>query len=446
MPEYIYKAVDQNGIIVKNKVQDKSKQSLIRRLKINGFTPIDITQTSFGKYKKSGSKNIKNMDELIRIASESDSAYNARRLTRKERLRMKLSQKDKVTSRDVVVFTQNFYLLKRAGFNNIHALNTLIQTTENASLKGILDDILAGVEGGDYMYTTMEYYSEVFPYIYINLIKVGELSGSLDESLRQAVIYLDNSTTLTKKVRAILIPNIIEFVALTVLLFAGSIYLIPMIQGVFEQVGSTDTLPWYTIAFSNFLTQVQKVWWIFPLLVAIPFVYVNYLVKTPKGRYKWDLFKYKMPIFGKLIFAIDFSRLSNAMLLNLKNGMRIQEALEVSKNVIKNYVMLSMIESAINNIIIGDSWVKPFEDSGLASPMITEMLKIGMQTDLPQMMEKLVEYMDVDIDQIMNRIVKTLPQLLYSIVGIMIIFITIVVLVPCISVYMGTFLFSAAGV
>ena len=152
-----------------------------------------------------------------------------------------------------------------------------------------------------------------------------------------------------------------------------------------------------------------------------------------------------MPIFGSLIFAIDFSRLSKAMLLNLRNGMRIQESLEVSKNVVKNFVMLSIIETSINNIIVGESWVKPFEDSGLASPMAIEMLKIGMQTDLVTMTDKLVEYMDMDIDVILQRIVKVLPQVMYSIIGIMLIFITIVVLVPCIQVYMGTFLFSAAG-
>ena len=105
-----------------------------------------------------------------------------------------------------------------------------------------------------------------------------------------------------------------------------------------------------------------------------------------------------MPIFGGLIFALDFSRLMKAMLLNLKNGMRIQEALEVSKNVVQNYVMLSIIETSINNILVGSSWIEPFENSGLASPMTIEMLKIGMQTDLPEMMEKLVEYMEIDIN------------------------------------------------
>jgi type IV pilus assembly protein PilC len=150
-----------------------------------------------------------------------------------------------------------------------------------------------------------------------------------------------------------------------------------------------------------------------------------------------------MPVFGKLIFSLDFSRLMRAMLLNLNNGMRIQEALEVSKNITKNYVMLSIIETSINNILIGQSWIEPFEKSGLASTMITEMLKIGMKTDLAEMMEKLLEYMDMDIDNTIDKITKVLPQIVYCIVGVVLIFFVLVVLVPCLELYMGNFLFSA---
>lgn len=448
MPEYIFRAVDENGIVVKNRVQDKSKQNLIKKLKVNGLMPIDVTQVSFGKYKKSGIKrNQTNIDEIMQLANSADIGKNknARKFTLIEKINMTLSRTEKVTERDIVIFTQNLYLLKKAGFNNVHALATIIQSTENITLKGVLEDILAGVEAGDYMYTTMEYYSDIFPYIYINLVKVGELSGSLEESLRQAVEYLDSSTALSKKLKKILVPNIVQFVVLIVILFFGSMYVVPIIQDIFEQVGSTDQLPAMTIAFSNFLTLVQKNWFIPTAIIAAIIGAIALYIRTPKGRYQWDYFKYKMPIFGQLIFAIDFSRLTKAMLLNLKNGMRIQEALEVGKNVVKNLVMLSIIETSINNIIVGDSWVEPFEKSGLSEPMITEMLKIGMQTDLPMMMEKLVEYMDMDIDQILEKIVKMLPQILYSIVGIVIIFITVVVLVPCIQVYMGNFLFSAAG-
>ena len=153
-----------------------------------------------------------------------------------------------------------------------------------------------------------------------------------------------------------------------------------------------------------------------------------------------------MPVFGKLNYSLDFSRLMRAMLLNLENGMRIQDALDVSKNVINNYVMRAMVETSINNILVGASWIEPFEKSGLASSMTTEMLKVGMQTDLSEMMHKLLDYMDIDIDNTMKNIMAVLPQIVYSIVGILLIFVVLVVLVPCIQVYMGNFLFSAAGV
>ena len=78
--------------------------------------------------------------------------------------------------------------------------------------------------------------------------------------------------------------------------------------------------------------------------------------------------------------------------------------------------------------------------------MTTEMLKIGMQTDLTEMMEKLVDYMEIDIDNIMKKIMAVLPQVVYAIVGVLLIFFVIVVLVPCIQFYMGSFLFSAYGV
>ena len=448
MPEYVYRAVDKNGVIVKNKVQDKSKQNLIKKLKINGLMPINVTQVSFGKFRRGGQKrNISNIDEMMQLANSANIAQKkeTRKFSTIEKLNMSLTKTQKVTSRDLMIFTQNLYLLKKAGFNNVHALGTIIQSTENYTLRGILEDILAGVESGDYMYTTMEYYSDIFPYIYINLVKVGELSGSLDESLRQAIDYLDSSNDLNKKLKKILIPNIAQFVILLAILLFGSMYVVPIIQDIFAQVGTTETLPWYTLAFSDFLNGVQKNWFIPTAIIAIIIGAIVLYIRTPRGKYRWNYFKYKAPIFGPLVFAIDFSRLTKAMMLNLKNGMRIQEALDVSKNVVKNLVMLSIIETAINNIIVGDSWVEPFEKSGLAEPMITEMLKIGMQTDLPAMMEKLVEYMDMDINQIIDRIVKILPQLLYSIIGVVIILITVVVLVPCIHVYMGTFLFSAAG-
>ena len=448
MPEYVYRAVNKQGLIVKNKVEESTKQALIKRLKSNELMPIQIVQVGYiSRRQKKTKKNVTNIEDIMKTAN-STNIFKAEgnKISSIEKLNLALSATEKITTRDLVIFTQNFYLLKKANFNNIHALHTIIQSTENLSFKGILEDIVAGVEAGDYMYTTMEYYSNVFPYIYINMIKVGELSGSLTTSLQQAVKYLDESSDLTKKVKKILIPNIIQFLAILIMLFVGTLVAVPTIQGVFDSVGSTDTLPAITMWFYGVIKWLTKFWYIPFALIAGIVAGVIFYINTPKGKYNFHYFKYTMPIFGKLIFSLDFSRFLKAMLLNLNNGMRIQDALDVSKNVVKNYVFLSMVETAINNILIGQSWIEPFERSGLCSSMITEMLKIGMQTDLAEMMEKLVEYMEIDIDNILEKIMKVLPELVYSIVGIVLVLFVLVVLVPILEVYMGNFLFSAAGV
>ena len=448
MPTYVYRAMTKSGLIVRNKIESPSRQNLLKNLKDNGLIPIDVQQIRYvGKEKKRAKKNITNIEEIMKNVNTANIAKNKpKQLTTKEKINLYFAKTEKITTRDIMIFTQNFYLLKKANFNNIHALDTIIQSTENVSFRGVLEDILAGIEAGENIYTTMEYYSNIFPYIYINMIKVGELSGSLTTSLEQAVKYLDESEALTRKLRSILVPNIIQFVLLLVMLLVGTLVAIPTIQGIFDELGTEEELPAITLWFADVVDTMIAYWYIPVIMIAIITGAIVFYINTPKGKYNFHYFKYKMPIFGELIFALDFSRFLRAMLLNLKNGMRIQDSIEVSKNVVKNYVMLSMIETSINNMLTGSSWIEPFEESGLANPMITEMLKIGMQTDLAEMMEKLVEYMQIDIDNIMEKIMKVLPQVVYAIVGVVLIFFVLVVLVPCIQVYMGNFLFSAYGV
>ena len=446
MPEYIYRAVTSKGQIIRNRVEDVNRNTLIKKLKSNDLIPISVVQVGYqSKRAKKNRKNMMNIDDIMRQA-DSSNILQGRAVTKptlRERVNLALAREEKITTRDLIIFTQNFYLLKKSNFNNIHALTTIIDSTENLSLRGVLQDVLAGVEAGEYMYTTMEYYSDIFPYIYVNMIKVGELSGSLTKSLEQAVKYLEDSDDTASRLRRIIIPNVLQLVAILGILIFGVAYVIPLIQEAFEQSGTTQQLPEITLWFVDFCAGLMQVWYIPVIVIAgivgIIFAYIN----TPKGRYNFDYFKYKMPVFGKLIFAMEFSRLMRAMLLNLENGMRIQDSLEVSKSVIKNYVLLSIIETSINNILIGASWIEPFENSGLTSSMQTEMLKIGMQTDLVEMMKKLVEYMEIDINNLLQRIMTVLPQIVYSIVGVFLIFLVIVIIVPCIQLYMGTWLFDA---
>ena len=456
MPVFFCKSMTSQGQMVKNRMEETTRLACIRKLKRNGLSPISVYQIS--KFRKTKAKtmherkNLKTTMNYAAVAQRQKNEANRKKTMPKGGL-MELLNSDisigsgpAVKARDIRVFTNNFLLLKKANFNNIHALSTVIETTENPKLKLILEDILAGVESGEYMYTTMEYYDDIFPYIYINMIKVGELSGSLDKSLQQAVDYLENSDKLIKRIKKILVPNILMFGGLIILTVFAVLFGVPMLKGVFDSVGSQESLPALTMAVYNFTILFKKIWYIpVGIIIAIALA-IGYWVQTPKGKYDFDYFKYNMPIFGKLIYLLDFSRLMQGVLLNLQNGMRIQDSLEVSKNIIKNTVMLSLVETAINNIFIGQSWIEPFEQSGLGDAMCIEMLKIGMQTDLPEMMAKMLEYVESDIDNTLEKIIKVLPEVAYIFVGIVLVFFVCAVLVPCINVYMGGWLFSAYDV
>lgn len=447
MPQYRYKALSSAGTIIVSRMDESNEQVVKTKLKRNDLIPIYVKKIGKSKKKKVTKRNVSELNNVLKNVNTANIAKSReeRKLSSIERVGKWINRNERITTRDIIIFTQNFYLLKKANFNNIHALSTIIENTENFELQEIIRDILAGVEAGENIYTTMEYYSDVFPYIYINMIRVGEQSGSLTKSLEQAVTYLEDSDTLRKKIRSILMPNIAMFIGLIVMLLVGILVAIPAIQNVFDTIGTKDQLPAITLWFADFINNLIAYWYIPLSIIAVITGIIVWYVNTPKGRYDFHYFKYTMPIFGKLIYAIDFSRFIRAMALNLENGMRIQEAMEVSKSVCKNIVMLSIIEASINNLIIGRSWLEPFEKLHFGTSMTTEMLKVGMQTDLTEMMQKLLIYMDADIDAILKRIIKILPEVTYTIVGITLIFFVLVVLVPCIQVYMGGFLFSAYG-
>ena len=147
MPTYMYRAATKSGLVVKNKVEAPSKQSLLKSLKSSDLMPIDIEQLAYkGKVKKKQRKNITNIQEIMKNVNTTQLDKKNKTMSVKEKVNLYLAKTEKITPRDLVIFTQNFYLLKKADFNNIHALRTIIEGTENLSFRGVIEDILAGVE------------------------------------------------------------------------------------------------------------------------------------------------------------------------------------------------------------------------------------------------------------------------------------------------------------
>lgn len=453
MPAFQYKAIDnKTGKMIKNTVNGVTKQELYKMLKNNGLTPIDIQTIFVGMSNKKIIKKHRSSEEILRDLSSDQAGliYNNEYIAQNADNKKESSKRNsknrecKITTRDIIIFTKNFLLLKKANFNNKHALETVINSTENARFESILEDILAGVESREYMYTTMEYYADIFPVIYVNMIKAGELTDSLEKSLEQAIEYLEKSNMLEKKIKKIIFSNVIQILGIIILLIIGTIFIIPVIQRIVEQNEAIVELPWLTRNFLEALNNL-KYWWYYPaIIIVIVIVTIIAYIRTPKGKYQWNLFKYKVPIFGQLMYTIDFLKVMKVISINLQNGMKIQQALEASKKVVKNNVMISILEISINNCLKGKSWIEPFEKSKFVNEISVEMLKTGMQTDLTKIMDKLIEFIESDIDTILQKITKELSKVSYILVGVALIFFICVVLVPCIQVYMSGIMFSSS--
>lgn len=445
MPSYKYRVIFEDGKVGHGKIMALNKSHAMESLKKDRIQPISIKKLpeKRQKYKRLDYNKIEKENLIKRVNSNlnnSKKKVDLKKITLEELKQMKLHPFTRITSKDIIVLVNNLYILKKAKFNNIQALRIIYEQMENLKLKDILEDIIIGVESGEKMNVVMQNYPNVFPAMFVNFIKVGEDSGNLDTALLYARDYMEASNNLKKQVRSTVIPKVLQFFTIIILMFGLVIVGVPIIQDVYDMFDSTSKIPKATMITLDIANWFMKYWYIPTSIVAILVGIFFFVINTPKGRYNWDKFKLTCPVVGTLINNITVHKFFQAMLLNLKNGMRIQESLEVSRNVTSNYYFLSAIELAKVNVIAGTSWITPFEEKKLFKPMVSQMVGVGMQTELSTMMEKVNEYIQSEVDESLERFKKVLPEVTYSFVGIALIAFTVVILVPLVIVYMGGFI------
>ena len=433
MITYKCKVVTEQGQIVKIKVKEKDKISCIKRLKRNGMTPISIETSIFSNL--GFNKNNKNNKLTASIHAKKKRKFSFKKdILNKEII-------NTISLREIREFTTDFYTLRKSNFSDKHALLTIINKTENNYLKKIIEDILKGLDEGKYIYKTMKEYKDVFPVIYINLIKTGELTKSVDSSLEYAISYLENEEQIRNKVRHTLIPNIAAFCGIILMLIIAIVIVIPNLQEIFRTYGINVYLPKFVLYFSKLFRFVMQNWYWFAILFVFAIIIFIKWISDEKGKYKLDSFKYKNFIFGKLYFLLDFSRIVRSIYLNLRNKMRLEDALEISKQVTKNTYMMALIEKAINNVYVGKPWFESFDDDKSLNPIILELLKKGSKNRYVHTLDIAIQYMDKEIEKEMSRTLKILPEISYIFVGIALFTFIFTILIPCIQIYLGGFLF-----
>lgn len=424
MRSFICKVMTPQGQVIKIKLTEEDKIACLKKLKRNGMTPIEIKPS------------------LVVPPNVSRKISSSIAAKKKEKQTIKLSKEviNSIKINDIREFTEQFLFLKEANFSNASALKTIIKNTRNENFVNILKEILKNSEKNIYIYRTMESYNQIFPLIYINLIKNGELTNALDKGLRNAIAYLKKEEELTNIVQEKLFPNILLIFGTMLIMFLSIILGNPLIEELLFTTNITLELPLITRIAFEICSLITYKWYIFVALIGVCILLIILKLRTPEGKLHFDKFKYKNRIFGKLLYLLDFSRLIRCLAINLENKMRLHDCLEVCKDVVKNTFMLNTIEKSINSIFKGNLWIEAFEEDKILDSIVIEMIKKSSETKKTDFLSKTIEYLEYQIDKEMERLIIKLTEISYVILGVLFLIYIGTILLPCISVYLSSFL------
>ncbi len=335
----------------------------------------------------------------------------------------------RVKPQEISVFTRQLATLLNAGLPLVEALNAIIDQIENVRLKKIVTQVREKVNEGSSLADGFKGSSKVFSDLYVNMVRAGESSGALDIVLVRLADFLENQVKLRQKVTATLVYPIFMVVFMSVIVFFLMTFVLPKVTEVFANIG--QAVPLYTrimIGTSHFF---QKFWK--GLIGLMIFFYWGFrrALRTPKIRRRWDAFRIRAPIFGKISRKIAISRFTRTLSTLLNSGIPVLVSMDIVKNVVGNAVLSEAIDTAKNSISEGSSIAEPLRRSGLFPPIVTHMIMVGEKSgELEAMLVKVSEAYDNEVEATVSGLTALLEPVLILMMGGIVFFIMISVLLP----------------
>lgn len=267
MPNYKYRVIFEDGKIGRGKITAQNRSQAIEMLKKNNIQPFLVERTREVKQKKKYkrldyAKIAKNALKKPTRKKKNNDKYAYTNIEGIKAPSIDFSFLFKIKTKEIITFSNNFYILKKARFTNSQALKAIYDGLENKAFKEIIEEILIGVEAGEKIYSVMSNYPQAFPPMYVNFVRVGEESGTLDTALLHARDYLESSTALRKKVRGAIVPRVLQFFGIMIAMFAALIIGVPIIENVYDMFDSDKEIPITTQIGLNVANWVIAHWYI----------------------------------------------------------------------------------------------------------------------------------------------------------------------------------------
>jgi len=332
---------------------------------------------------------------------------------------------------DLLTFTTELSALLSSGVPLDRSLNILSGISENKEMKSIIQSILKSIREGSSFSDALQRHPEVFPKIYINMIRAGEAGGVLDVVLDKLNEFLESRKELKEHVFSAMIYPTILIVTGGVSIIVLLTYVLPKFTVLFAELGGSLPLPTQILlAFSN---NLKSYWWIVLSLFITGWLIFKHSIKSGTGRYKWDSFKLK--VMGDVIRKLETARFCRTLGTLLKSGVPLLQALNNAKDVINNQVIASVIDDVSKGAKEGKGIAVPLTNTNVFPPLALSMIKVGEETgQLDTMLLKVASTYEKSLKEAIKRFIGLLEPVMILTMGLIIGFIVISMLMAIFSI------------
>lgn len=393
MPRFNYVAKDINGVIHRGVMEVPDKTTLRTRLKRDSLFPVSI-------------KQIRERQISIPFFS-------------------------RITGQEIAEFAEQFAIMIEAGLSISQCLNALIEQCKNPKLRTVIEAIRQDIENGASIGSALEKHPSVFSKLFVNLVKAGEVSGTLPKSLRQIADNLDKEQETKQKIRsAMAYPKLVAVAAFIVIVFILT-YIIPRFAKIYDSL--KIELPTVTIMFVRTSGFILNYWWALLIFIGL-IVFAYYMVKRSNSALI-DRIKLGMPVFGDLYRKTAISRFVYVFSSLQASGVPIIQALDVAQDVMNNKIIERIIDSARLSVTAGGRIRDALSASKMFPVIVMQMISVGEETgSLALALEKSAKYLDREVDAVVKRLITRVEPALTVLIGFVVAMIAAAIYMPIFDV------------
>ncbi len=337
---------------------------------------------------------------------------------------------------DLAAATRQLATLLGAGLALDEALATVADQLDHQHLRRILGRVRDAVVQGESLHGAMADHGRIFPPLYVNMVQVGESSGTLDQALARLADFLEDQVRLRSRVRSAMAYPVLMAVVGTGVLFFLFTFVVPKVTRMLTDLDQALPLP--TRLLIGLSDALAASWWLLLLLLAVGVFLLYRYRQTERGRLVFDRLALRVPLFGRLNLLLATARFSRTLATLLASGVPLLKALEISRNLLQNRVLGRAVEETADAVREGESLAVPLRRSGVFPPMVAQMAAVGERSgELEGMLMRVADAYEHQVELAIGGLLSLLEPLMILVMGGAVGFIVLAILLPIFQASQG---------